>query len=314
MDYQIKYYDILDFKEANKEFDEFLSRCTYIDIERLPQNNFTISTMTITTFFVDEINIKMIFQRIILDDEIKYIENGKNVRGDKIKKKKKYNIQKKKIISDDKRKLNKGNPFSNQVSIGFYCNIKEHFHNKPICVKIFKNGRIQMTGCKSLEEVKITYEKLYKKINNIKTEFYLNLNQIINIYPVKNMKKVKDIKINVEMVNGTFTTNFKINLNKLNFKLKEIYDDNEIFIKNKKTQLICYLTKFKYFNEKKKKDKIPSVFIYNSGSINIIAINLEILMKSYELISNFMNKYYKELIEVEIKYADIINKEVINQL
>jgi hypothetical protein len=309
LDYQKKYYNLEDFNEANKEFEEFLSRCTYIDIEKIPQNKFTVSTMTITTKFSDnEVNIKMIYQRLLLDDEIKYIENGKNVRGEKIKKKKTYNIQKKERKSNDKRKLNKGNPFSNQISIGFLCNIKNHIHNKPICVKIFKNGRIQMTGCKSLEEVKITYNKLYKKINNIKIEYYLDTKKI-NIYAVKDIKKLEDIKINTEMANGTFSTNYKINLSKLYVKLIEIYNDEEIFInRDKKTQIVCYLKKFKYFNEKKKKEKIPSVFIYNSGSINIIAINLEILMNSYKLISNFMDKYYKELIEVEIKYADIINQ------
>ena len=53
-------------------------------------------------------------------------------------------------------------------------------------------------------------------------------------------------------------------------------------------------------NVKKQKEKIPSVFIYNSGSINIIAISLEILMNSYKLISEFVDENYEDLVEAEI--------------
>ena len=244
----------------------------------------------------------MVYQRLKLDDDIKYIESSKtNIRGVKNKKTKTYKKNnKKKII--DKRKIGKGSPFSNQISIGFICKNKDHSHKNPICIKLFKNGKIHMTGCKNLEEVEHFYNKLYNKINNIKTEYTIN-DRIINIYPIKNIKEYDQNNVLVDMVNGTFKTNFKIDLSKFFKKIKEVYAEEDIFINyQKKTQLICYLKKYKITNIEKRIEKQPSIFIYNSGSINVIAVSLEILHKSYELISSFIDKYHDEIIEIDITY------------
>ena len=299
------YYNLDEFKESNDQFEEFLSRCTYVHKEKVPQNSFKVSTMTISGNFCDDINLAMVYQRLFLDEDIAYIERSKDsIRGTKNKKKAKYKKKDKKKKSTDKRKKGKGSPFSNQISIGFNCDNCEHTHNNPICVKLFKNGKIHMTGCKNLDEVKNVYERLYKKITTIKTEYNFG-SKLITISCVTNIKLHDDVNFHVEMVNGTFKTNFKIDLNKLYSKLTEIYTDEDIFINcEKKTQLVCYLKKFKVMNVKKQKEKIPSVFIYNSGSINIIAISLELLMKSYKLISEFADEHFKDLVEAEIVYDE----------
>lgn len=299
------YYDLDEFKEANTLFEEFLSRCTYVEHQKAEQGNFSVSTMTITTNFCDEINVKMVFQRLLLDEDIKYIEEGKtSIRGVRTKNKKTYKKKNKKKKSDDKRKLGKGSPFSNQISIGFLCNECSHVHNNPICVKIFKNGKVQMTGCKNIKEVERVYTQLYNKISAIKTEYTLNGNKII-INPVKNIKEFKDVVIKTEMINGTFKTNYKIDLNKLRNKLNEVFTEDDIFINSeKKTSMICYLKKFQVFDAKKQKNKTPSMFVYNSGSINIISINLDLLMKSYEFARDFFDEHYEDLVEIDIKYDE----------
>jgi len=303
---QETYYDLSEFKEANDLFETFLNKCTIVKHQKVEQGGFSPSTMTITTIFCDEINVKMVFQRLVIDKDIVYIEESKDsVRGIKNKKKstyKKKNKMKKK--SNDKRKLGKGSPFSNQISIGFSCNECGHNHKNPICVKIFKNGRVQMTGCKNIEEIERVYTKLYNKINSIKTEYNFNGQKII-ISPVKNIKIFKDVVIKTEMINGTFKVNYKIDLNKLYSKLKEVYGDDDIYMNHeKKSPLICYLKKFEIFDAKKSKNKCPSVFVYNSGSINIIATSLDLLMTSYEFISVFCDKYFEDLDETELIYDE----------
>lgn len=222
------YYNLEEFSTANSLFEEFLSKCEIIVPKKVPQDNFKISTMTIVTNICDSINVKMVFQRLKLDNDIIYIESGdKKVRG--IKKVNKSSYKKKKKDVKDKRKLGKGCPFSNQISIGFNCSIKCHVHNNPICVKIFKNGRVQMTGCKDGEEIKTIYNKLYNKLNSINTNFSLN-EQIINIYPFRNLKKYNDLIIKSEMINGTFSVNCKIDLHKMLKKISEMYSDKEIYI------------------------------------------------------------------------------------
>ena len=299
------YYNLEEFKESNDLFESFLSRCTYVENVKVPQGQFKISTMTISGNYCDNINLTMVFQRLLLDEDIAYIECSKDsIRGCKNKKTAKYKKKEKKKKITDKRKKGKGSPFSNQISIGFLCNDCTHKHNNPICVKLFKNGKIHITGCKNLEEVKKIYNKLYEKINNIKTEYKLGT-KTITISCVDNIRKHEDIDFHIEMVNGTFKTNFKIDLNNLYSKLKDNYTEDELFINcEKKTQLVCYLKKFKIMNVKKQKEKVPSVFIYNSGSINIIAVGLDILMNSYKLISEFIDANYKDLIEAEIIYDE----------
>lgn len=301
---QTKYYDLVEFKESNDLFEEFLSRCTYVKTERKPQVPFSVSTMVIVTNLCDEINVKMVFQRLQIDEDIAYIESGKEVRGIKKKQKSTYKKKKKKKKSNDKRKLGKGSPFSNQISIGFRCCEHGHTHNNPICAKIFKNGRVQMTGCKDIEEVERVYNQLYNKIKAIKTEYKLN-DRTITINSAENLKKFEDITIKTEMMNGTFSTNFKIDLNKMLKCITEKYSDEEIYINNeKKSPLMCYLKIFEVFDEKKQKNKIPSVFIYNSGAINIISINYEIIMKAYEFMSQFIEDNYDDIIETEIQFDE----------
>ena len=299
-----KYYNLKEFKEANTLFETFLSRCTISKPNKIEQNPFNISTMTIVTSFCDEINVKMVFQRLLLDNDIVYIEAGKTIRGIRKKQKSTYKKKNKKKKTDDKRKLGKGSPFSNQISIGFKCCEHGHVHNNPICVKIFKNGKVQMTGCKDLDEAERIYNKLYCKINDIKTEYTLNGKKII-LNPVKKLKTFEQITLKTEMINGTFSTNFKIDLNKMLNKIQEKYSDEEIYINNeKKSPLICYLKIFEVFDEKKKKNKIPSVFIYNSGSINIISINNEIIQQAYEFMSKFIDDNFDDIVETTIKYDE----------
>jgi hypothetical protein len=310
-EYNDKYYELDEFKEANELFDSFLSRCKIIKQKKEKQDDFSISTMTIVTNMCDNINVKMVFQRLKIDKDIQYIESGgKEVRGEKDIKKSSYKKKEKKKKIKDKRKLGKGSPFSNQISIGFKCDIHGHIHNNPICVKLFKNGRIQMTGCKDIDEVKYVYNKLYTKLNNIETIYYLNSKEI-RIFPVQNIRTFEELDIKTEMINGTFSTKCKIDLNKILNKLKEVHmNDNDeteddIYINSeKKSPLICYLKLFGIYDKKKSKNKIPSVFIYNSGAINIIAINEEIIMKSYEFISNFVDKYYDDIVETDIQFDE----------
>ena len=306
MDNNEKYYNLQEFEEANNLFEDFLSKCKIIKKDKINHNDLKISTMTIVSNICKNINTIVIFQRLKLQNNIVYIESNKIVRGNK---KTKKNKKIKKVVTD-KRKLSKGSPFSNQISIGFSCNIKEHVHNNPICVKLFQNGRIQITGCKNETEIKTIYNKLYNSLLDIKKE-YIYKNQKIYVYPYENLKTHEELVIKSEMINGTFNTNYNIDLTKLFLKITSIYSDKEIYINNeKKSPLTLYLKMFEIYDIKKGKNKIPSVFIYNSGSINLIAINKEIIYKSYNFINNFLNKYYNDITETKI----VFNYDYLKQL
>lgn len=287
------YYDKEKFKEANLVFESYLNSCT-INLEKMSFEDFNISTITTIIKIADKINIKVLYEQIPLSNDIIYLEFNDTVKGKRNKKKLKDNK------SSDKRMKKKGKCFSNQLSIGFNC--KEHYHKKPICVKIFSKGSLTVTGVKSNEEIKRVLEKLYELINNIKTEYRFN-DKIIQLYPYENLFKVEDIKINIETTNGSFKCNFNINLKNMKKIISSKYKDGEIYIKNNRSGLIeLYLLFYKNYDKRKNKDKTPKLSIYGTGSIVINSINEKILYKSYEFIKKFITDNYNDVIDKNYEF------------
>lgn len=287
------YYDKEKFKEANLVFESYLNSCT-INLEKMSFEDFNISTITTIIKIADKINIKVLYEQIPLSNDIIYLEFNDTVKGKRNKKKLKDNK------SSDKRMKKKGKCFSNQLSIGFNC--KEHYHKKPICVKIFSKGSLTVTGVKSNEEIKRVLEKLYELINNIKTEYRFN-DKIIQLYPYENLFKVEDIKINIETINGSFKCNFNINLKNMKKIISSKYKDGEIYIKNNRPALIeLDLLFYKNYDKRKNKDKTPKLSIYGTGSIVINSINEKILYKSYEFIKKFITDNYNDVIDMNYEF------------
>lgn len=287
------YYDKEQFKEANLIFESYLNSCS-INLEKMSFEDFNISTITTIIKIAEKINIKVLYEQIPLSNDIIYLEFNDNVKGKRNKKKLKDNK------SSDKRMKKKGKCFSNQLSIGFNC--KEHYHKKPICVKIFSKGSLTVTGVKSNEEIKRVLEKLYELINNIKTEYKFN-DKIIQLYPYENLFKVEDIKINIETINGSFKCNFNINLKNMKKIISSKYKDGEIYIKNNRPALIeLDLLFYKNYDKRKNKDKTPKLSIYGTGSIVINSINEKILYKSYEFIKKFITDNYNDVIDMNYEF------------
>lgn len=299
-----KYYNLEEFADANKVFEEFLSECVFSKKERGIPNEFKISTITFNTKILEDedsfVNTKFIFDRLKIDSEIIYVELNKNITKGLIKQKKnKINTKAK-----DKRKLGKGKPFSNQISIGIVSESFDVEHNNPVCFKIFKNGTITATGCKSFNEIRIIYDIFTNRIKKMNREFYCS-DKKITINPIKNMKKFEDLKINVEMINGTFKANYQIDLDKFYSRMNEIYNEDEVYISYANKKLIVYYKVLKK-TDKNGKLKYPSIFVYNSGAINIISTSEKDLMATYDFILNIANTEYDRICETELKFNDDI--------
>ena len=295
----IDYYNQKEFLEANELFEKEIEK---LQLEDTPEVEFTetkISTITSIIKLCDFINIKILFNRMELDDTFVYIKYKKNdIRG--IKENIKAGSDKK---NTDKRMKNKGICFSNQISLGIKCPHEEHQHKNPMSVKIFKNGNMQMTGCKNNEEIYDMYERIYKKIISIpKTYFYLDKKIDINFY--KNIIEPEKMEFKNEMIISTFKINCNINQKKFNEKISSVYDNTKvytIFQTNTYTPLRIYPKLLGFVNEKGK-EKIPTIFVYNTGSINLICPNLKILDSVYLFITQFIEKYQKDIIEENFTY------------
>ena len=284
----IDYYNFDNFIEANEKFEEYISKCE-VKIKEMPQSSeFTISTITSIGEVAKDVCFKYIFERIELDNKLKYVEYGKNkIRG--LKENIKLNKNKKEE-NNDKRKLNKGKQFSN-LTFGIECNNKEHSHKKPINVKLFNNGKIHITGSKTINEIITNYEYIYKKIKEINTNLVFNdKNYKINI---GEFIKPQDFEYEIVMINGTYKMNFEIDLDVLYELLNEKYS-SQVFIQYEKSPLKCYM------KDEGDLDNMPLFFIYNSGSININAKSYDKAFNSYNFIKKILEDNYKDIVKKEL--------------
>lgn len=293
-----------DYKKADEKFNKF-----YLDkLEELDKNeikypkpsNIKISTITFTGKVGDYIMGKFLYDHLPINSDIIYTECGKQYKGNKVKKKAKY-TKKEQTQKLDKRKLGRGKPLSNQISIGMKGIVDNH--KNPVCLKMFKNGKIQLTGCKTITEGNQLYEKLYNYIKKIPTKFYLNETEY-KIEPIKNMIHPKELKLKTEMINATYDLNFEIKQNILEKLLKKKYDNDEIFVTFdacvSSPAVRCYLMNMSIYDERKKKKKQPAIFVYRSGSCNIIVWKMDLLDKAYNFINSFIQENFKKIYNQDI--------------
>ena len=164
-----------------------------------------ISTITSTAFIGIPINLSKLFKNISLSDyNIKYIEfNGKkediNIKG--------YNER----YEKKKRKGVKKKCFDNQITLVF--------ENEEINVKIFKNGKVQMTGIKTIENGHIYVDKI---INMIKDIYFYDNSIIDDCY---NIDLIKNFDYKIQLINSDFKIGFSIKREKLYNVLLLNHDD-----------------------------------------------------------------------------------------
>ena len=291
-----KYYHLPEFEKANELYENYLKTCEIIVEKNGKFTEFQISTITSIIKIATHLNLKILFENIDINENIAYIEYKNQIKGFKEKKKIKKKIKK----DNDKRRRNKGKTFANQLSIGFLC--KKHHHKKPICIKIFSKGSLTITGTKSSKEIEHVCFQLLDIFQNTNKIFKYNDQEIILI-PYKNLIIKDDLSISIETVNGSFKTNYRINLIDFRHKIRELYNADKIYIKiNRAALLELDLKIYEFFDKRKNKLKTPKISIYGTGSIVINSINEDLLMKTYDFIKEFLLKYQTEIIDKNYKF------------
>ena len=258
-----------------------------------PPDKLNINVMTIQSKINTELDIPTLVNKIIIDDIniVGVLYNPKNnnsiyMRG-----------------YSPSYELNKS--FPHQLT-AFVCpnqNNLTHLVN----TKIFRNGSIQMTGCKNEEE------------GHIVTEIMINsLIKIQNEDCIKNKNKLERTDLYISMINGICKVYFNIKLEALvpilseRYKLKVILDKGVHppakiwFMWNslKKVQdgictceQTCEYTKKKKDFTKKDMCKKITVSIQHTGVIQFMGGNeIKQLSDSYDFIINFLMKHYSDII------------------
>lgn len=188
-----------------------------------------------------------------------------------------------------KKKTQKKKSFYNQVSMYVKINSKIEGY---VHVKIFTNGSMQITGCKSAEDISIVLIVLMNKLRE--TKAIINNGKIeekpfVSDINLADIKHIIDLKIN--MINTNFKTKFHINLPKLQQMLlscgyKSVYD---------RMKHSCVNLKYNH------PDKKISIFVFEQGSIVITgAISGDQILTGFEFINKFLLANYHKLCKTDV--------------
>jgi TATA-box binding protein (TBP) (component of TFIID and TFIIIB) len=261
------------------------------NLNNLPED-VKISTMTICCF------VDTIFNKINI---AKYIDLSKNIiLGVKYGNDKNTNRS---IISVKKSSKKKKKNFENAVSI--YVNVKKK-NNKPVNLKLFTNGSIQMTGCVSINNALDALDKIFIELKKIKAIFVKTKKNKLKIvekhfvtnYDSLNIQCIKNFKIS--MINSNFLIDFKINREKLYSLLLEdkynaTYDLGDYAGINLKFNCIT--------NDIEKK---ITILIFEKGSIIITgAQNCDQINTAYNFINKYLLKNYNKIVKIDNPIIDI---------
>lgn len=277
-------------------------------IKKLP-DDVQISTITLCCEIDIQFNVDNIARFIELKKDgiinICYGKEGDPNTNRSINPKKK---KKKKLKNNKKQKRE----FQNQISLDIMVESKAL---KPINIKLFKNGSIQMTGCKSVDNVVDVISKIFTELTVIKAIVYKKKEnyEIVEKPFVSDVSKlllenIKNIKIG--MINGNFIYPNKIDrlklFNLLNFEGKDCRYDPAIHAPvNIKFNCI---------------DKSISILVFEKGSILITgAKNCSHIDEGYEFINKYLLINHRKIMKSNInsdnitKYLDIKPNDLISE-
>lgn len=183
-----------------------------------------------------------------------------------------------------KKKTKKTKYFYNQCTIRINC-----MNNKIVNLKLFKNGKIQMTGCKSLDNAFIALDKL--KVELLKEKYIKHDdNTITKIDIISN----SDFTINhpsIQLINSVFDVNIQINRNKLHSILIHKYNIESTF------QPIIYVgINCKFITSA---GNTVSILIFQTGKIILTAAKTYAeITESYNFIKKIITDNLVEIIQL----------------
>lgn len=248
-----------------------------IDLDMLPED-VSISTMTIACKIDTEFNVTNISKYIDMKyNSIVLVKHG-NIE-DKTTNR---SLITKKQSTQKNRKKKKA--FYNQVTI-----LVKTKKTKNYNVKLFTNGAIQMTGCKSIEGVVDVLTKIFTELKIVKAIIDYKMNKVIekpfvsnpDILDIKNLYNVK-----ICMINSNFSIGFNIDRENLfeillSDKIECSYDPN-----------IHACVNIKYEHS----EKTISIFVFESGAIIITgARTCPQIIEAYTFINKYLLKNYNNI-------------------
>lgn len=255
-----------------------------------------ISTMTLTCKIPVKFNTLMIAKHLELSDNfIQTIMCGNNgeicrtLTTIKPRKTKRITCRRNKHVKIRTTKPKRN--FYNQVTIVTKCE-----NVMKINIKLFKNGSIQITGCKKISTVLWGLDTLLKllsqQIPSDNTTYYRH--RYAEPYIFLKIANIYDFKI--ALINSNFDIGFKIDREKL-FALLVTKHYECVFDPSRHAGVnIRYKTGVCDSELPNEKEHVTSIFVFDRGSIIITgARNYRQIMSCYKFINTFLIENYTEI-------------------
>jgi TATA-box binding protein (TBP) (component of TFIID and TFIIIB) len=277
-----------------------------IDVKKLEINELPdgvkVATMCSSCFLGTKLNLDNIEKYMNLDenDILTVKRNKDNIRSlIEIKKASKRNT----IL----KKKQAGNNFYNSITliVRVTTGPTKEINDEPrINIKLFKNGSIQMSGCKNVQNVNSVLEKVLYRLKMVKGKMENG--------------RIEEITF-IEDTNKLEINNFKIDMIYCNYKISMQVDREKLYdlLKKKKVKCIyepciraCVIIKFCASVDNPDKKEL-SIFIFKKGNIIITgARSRNQVIEAYSYINNIFIVHADEI----IKKSDEDEEELIMNL
>ena len=277
------------------------------EIRQLPEG-ISVSTMCASCKLNTRLNIPNIEKYLQLnqDDILTVKMNDNRLRSLLLSKKKS------KRIREQEKKLDETKShFYNQITVVVRITqgqVKDINDAPRINLKLFKNGSVQMSGCKSIKGINIALNKLISKLKEIKG--VMENNMIIEKRFIEDIDKITVTDFKIDMINSNYQVSIQIDRDKLYNLLqkKKIKSSYEPCIR------ACVIIKFipDCDNEEQKE---VSIFVFQKGNIIITgARSRSHIISAYNYMNNIILTYKDDIIKKDEKEEEDIIFNIYNDI
>lgn len=280
------------------------------EIKNLP-DGISVSTMCASCKFDTKLNITNIKKYLQLNSEdiLTVKQNKEDMRTLIVTKAKPKRT--KKTESKIPKKDTTKNAFYNQITVVVRVDngVAKDLDLVPrINMKLFKNGSVQMSGCKSLYNINMALNKLIVKLKEIKAVFENNKISEKTFIEEPEKITVKDFKI--DMINSNYQVSMQIDRN----KLYNLLQKKKIKSSYEPCNRACVI--IKYIPEADNKEmKEVSVFVFQKGNIIITgARSRSHIISAYNYMNDILLTHKDDIIKKNEKEEEDIIMDIYNDI
>ncbi len=274
----------------------------YIEVDKKEVKNLpagiSVSTMCSSCKLNTRLNIPNIEKYLLLNsDDILTVKVSKERLRTLINVKNKPKRMKK-VESKQKNKDTSKNYFYNQITVVVrvdHGTTKDLNEVPKINMKLFRNGSVQMSGCKSLKNINFALNKLISKLKEVKGK--IEDGKIVEKTFIEEPDKItiKDFKI--DMINSNYQVSMQLDRDKLyNLLLKKkIKSSYEPCIR------ACVIIKYVPAKENSEQKEV-SIFVFQKGNIIITGARSQShIISAYNYINDILLTHKDEIIKKDEK-------------